>query len=182
MEDTNDKYSKTRGHIAREFAEVSKTAVLTSLDCELIVCLQVLTNLWSSQYKSISASDLKSRVGRAKSEFAGRDQQDSHEFLLSLLEWLHDDTNKVRRETFSFYVITFSLSISNHYQVAKPNNMPEQNSTDKRDVMAARRHWRNYLERNQSIIVQLFCGQTRLVRSAIKCRNVSIYICSPDLW
>ena len=39
--------------------------------------------------------------------------------------------------------------------------MPEQNSKDKRDVMAARRHWRNYLERNQSIIVQLFCGQTR---------------------
>ena len=45
--------------------------------------------------------------------------------------------------------------------MARPNNMPEQNSKDKRDVMAARRHWRNYLERNQSIIVQLFCGQTR---------------------
>ena len=60
--------------------------------------LQVLKHLWSSQYKSISASDLKSRVGRAKTEFAGRDQQDSHEFLLSLLEWLHDDTNKVRQE------------------------------------------------------------------------------------
>ena len=65
-------------------------------DCELTFSIQVLTHLWSSQYKSISASDLKSRVGRAKSEFSGRDQQDSHEFLLSLLEWLHDDTNKVR--------------------------------------------------------------------------------------
>ena len=57
----------------------------------------MLKHLWSSQYKSISASDLKSRVGRHKSEFAGRDQQDSHEFLLSLLEWLHDDVNKVLR-------------------------------------------------------------------------------------
>ena len=28
-------------------------------------------------------------------------------------------------------------------------------------VKAARQHWRNYLERNQSIVVQLFCGQTR---------------------
>ena len=78
LEDINDKYSETRGNIAREFAEV-------------------LTHLWSSQYKSISASDLGRRVGRAKSRFFGRDQQDSHEFLLSLLEWLHDDTNKVTR-------------------------------------------------------------------------------------
>ena len=30
-------------------------------------------------------------------------------------------------------------------------------------VKAARQHWRNYLERNQSIIIQLFCGQTRWV-------------------
>ena len=101
LEDSNDKYSKTRGYIAREFAEVSLTTVLATLDCELTFSLQVLTHLWSSQYKSISASDLKSRVGRAKSEFSGRDQQDSHEFLLSLLEWLHDDTNKVRRLTCS---------------------------------------------------------------------------------
>ena len=53
-------------------------------------------NLWSSQYKSISPGDLKQRVGRYKSEFAGRDQQDSHEFGSKLLEWLHDDTNKVK--------------------------------------------------------------------------------------
>ena len=53
--------------------------------------------------------------------------------------------------------------------------MPEQNSTDKRDVMAARRHWMNYLERNQSIIVQLFCGQTRWVRSLVKCRNLLLF-------
>lgn len=91
-------------------------------------------------------------MGRAKSEFSGRDQQDSHEFLLSLLEWLHDDTNKV----------------------PKPTNMPEQNSTDKRDVMAARRHWMNYLERNQSIIVQLFCGQTRSVVKCFLCMGESV--------
>ena len=108
--------------------------------------------MWSSQYKSISASDLKSRVGRYKSEFAGRDQQDSHEFLLSLLEWLHDDVNKV----------------------ARPSGMPEQNIKDRRDVAAARRHWINYLERNQSIIVQLFCGQTRSVVRCFLCNGESV--------
>ena len=33
--------------------------------------------------------------------------------------------------------------------------MPEQNTKDKQDVAAARRHWINYLERNQSVIVQV---------------------------
>jgi len=124
-EDLNSKYSETRGHVAVEFSEVLK-------------------NIWSSQFKSISPSDLKQMVGKFKPEFAGRDQQDSHEFVSKLLEWLHSDTNRVVR----------------------PTKEPEQNNTDSRDKAAARKHWRNYLERNQSIIVQLFCGQTR---STVKC-------------
>ena len=38
-------------------------------------------------------------IGRFKSEFAGRDQQDSHEFVSKLLEWLHSDTNRIVRQT-----------------------------------------------------------------------------------
>ena len=52
--------------------------------------------------------------------------------------------------------------------------MPEQNCTDKRDLTAANRHWRNYLERNQSIIVQLFCGQTRSVVRCFLCGGESV--------
>ena len=52
--------------------------------------------------------------------------------------------------------------------------MPEQNCTDKRDITAANRHWRNYLERNQSIIVQLFCGQTRSVVRCFLCGGESV--------
>lgn len=126
-EDLNTKYSETRGNVAVEFSEVLK-------------------NLWSSQFKSISPSDLKQMVGKFKSEFAGRDQQDSHEFVSKLLEWLHSDTNRIIR----------------------PTKEPEQNNTDSRDKSAAKKHWRNYLERNQSIIVQLFCGQTR---STVKCSS-----------
>ena len=51
--------------------------------------------------------------------------------------------------------------------------MPEQNK-DKQDVAAARRHWINYLERNQSIIVQLFCGQTRSVVKCFLCQGESV--------
>jgi len=108
---------------------------------------EVLKHLWSSQYKSISPVDFKQTVGRFKSEFAGRDQQDSHEFCSKLLEWLHEDTNKVSR----------------------PSKEPEQNFKSSADTSAAATHWRNYLERNQSIIVQLFCGQTRSICSCLSC-------------
>jgi ubiquitin carboxyl-terminal hydrolase 8 len=91
-------------------------------------------------------------VGRFKSEFAGRDQQDSHEFCSKLLEWLHGDTNRVVR----------------------PSKEPEQNFRDSRDTSAAATHWRNYLERNQSIIVQLFCGQTRSVLRCLSCGGESV--------
>ena len=132
-EDLNQKYSETKGYVAAEFAEVLKA-------------------LWSSQFKSIAPSDFKTQVGRFKQEFAGRDQQDSHEFVSKLLEWLHGDTNRVQR----------------------PSKEPEQNWKDKMDIKAARQHWRNYLERNQSIVVQLFCGQTRSVLTCLSCRGESV--------
>ena len=59
-------------------------------------------------------------------------------------------------------------------KVARPNVMPEQNIKDPRDVAAAGRHWMNYLERNQSIIVQLFCGQTRSMVRCFLCNGESI--------
>merc|ERR1712141_59472 len=82
----------------------------------------------------------------------GRDQQDSHEFVSKLLEWLHGDTNRVQR----------------------PSKEPEQNWKDKMDIKAARQHWRNYLERNQSIVVQLFCGQSRSVVKCFLCMGESV--------
>ena len=54
-------------------------------------------------------------------------------------------------------------------QVARPSGMPEQNSKDKQDVAAARRHWINYLERNQSIIVQVVLTSDWLILSCPVC-------------
>ena len=59
-------------------------------------------------------------------------------------------------------------------QVARPSAMPEQDNTDSADVSAAKRHWQNYLERNQSIIVQLFCGQTRSIVRCFSCGGESV--------
>ncbi|KAL6255320.1 hypothetical protein P5V15_013660 [Pogonomyrmex californicus] len=55
---------------------------------------QVIKALWRGQYKSISPHDLKVAVGQYKLQFESYDQQDSHEFLTFLLDWMHSDLKK----------------------------------------------------------------------------------------
>ncbi|XP_070523266.1 ubiquitin carboxyl-terminal hydrolase 8 isoform X3 [Cardiocondyla obscurior] len=57
---------------------------------------QVIKALWRGQYKSISPNDLKIAVGQYKEQFDSYEQQDSHEFLTFLLDWMH---NELKKET-----------------------------------------------------------------------------------
>ncbi|XP_018050969.1 PREDICTED: ubiquitin carboxyl-terminal hydrolase 8-like [Atta colombica] len=55
---------------------------------------QVIKALWRGQYKSISPYDLKVAVGQYKLQFESYEQQDSHEFLTFLLDWMHNELKK----------------------------------------------------------------------------------------
>jgi len=125
--------SETRGQISKEFAEL-------------------LIQLWSSQYKSICPTDLKRTIGRFKSEFSGNDQQDAHELVLTLMDWLHKETNKVH----------------------KPTKEPEQKNDNLPDYVAANNHWKEFIARNQSIFIQLFHGQRRSVVKCLTCGTESV--------
>ncbi len=69
--------SETKGEVAEEYSELVRA-------------------LWSGQYKSIAPVDLKRVVGRYRSCFAGFSQQDAHEFLLFLMDMMHNDVNEIR--------------------------------------------------------------------------------------
>ena len=58
---------------------------------------QVIKALWRGQYKSISPHDLKIAVGQYKLQFESYEQQDSHEFLTFLLDWMHNDLKKTAK-------------------------------------------------------------------------------------
>jgi ubiquitin carboxyl-terminal hydrolase 4/11/15 len=78
-------------------------------------------------------------------------QHDSQEFLMYLLDTLHEDLNKVKKKPF----------IENKNTI---NGFIEDNIISKTE-------WNNFLRRNQSLIVDLFYGQ---FKSEILCPDVNI--------
>ncbi|KAK7074498.1 Ubiquitin carboxyl-terminal hydrolase 8, partial [Halocaridina rubra] len=105
----------------------------------------VFRALWCGQYRSIAMWDLKNTVGRYHKPFQGYDQQDSHEFLIKLMDWLHEDLNKI---------------------TGKKLPMKEQNYDDIPDNVAAEKMQEELRRRDESIMCTLFHG---LHRSVIEC-------------
>ncbi|XP_042877801.1 ubiquitin carboxyl-terminal hydrolase 8-like [Penaeus japonicus] len=118
--------SKFRGEVAEEFGAVIRA-------------------LWCGQYRSIAMWDLKTTVGRYHKPFQGYDQHDSHEFLIKLMDWVHEDLNKI---------------------TGKKPPMKEQNHDNLPDYVAAEKVMEEIRRRDQSIVQTLFHG---LHRSTIEC-------------
>ena len=55
---------------------------------------KILNTIQSCFQSSVSPTEFRQVVGRFKSDFAGNVQQDAHEFLTKLLEWIHNETNR----------------------------------------------------------------------------------------
>jgi len=112
----------------------------------------VLKVLWSGQYRSISCTDFKAAVGRYKSSFRGYEQQDSHEFLTILVDWLHEELNEK--------------------SVKAP--LKEQNNYNIPDEKAASMAWKDYTNSNSSILVKIFGGQQRSSLQCFSCGKESV--------
>ncbi|XP_063980011.1 ubiquitin carboxyl-terminal hydrolase 8-like [Diachasmimorpha longicaudata] len=126
QDDLNTKSdNETRGQIAEEFAQVIKA-------------------LWRGQYKSIAPRDLKDTIGQFRFQFDSCEQQDSHEFLTFLLEWMHNDLRK-----------------DGKMRIDGP-------------LSAAEKEWEKALKGQYSIISRLFMGQLRSTICCITCSGKSI--------
>lgn len=54
--------------------------------------------LWCQQYASVAPQPFKYVVGTLQNAYLGTQQQDAHEFLVFLLDALHEDLNQVRKK------------------------------------------------------------------------------------
>jgi len=114
----------------------------------------LLQNLWSGDYTSVSPTAFKATLGKFAPQFSGFQQQDSQELLAFLLDGLHEDLNRVRK---------------------KPP-VPQVEADDRPDAVVAKESWDGHLLRNRSVIVDLFQGQFKstVVCPTEGCGRVSI--------
>ena len=102
---------------------------------------------------------IKERAGHYVSTFAGYGQQDSQEFVLFLLDALHEDVNRV---------------VNKPYR-EKPDSTDEMVHNKEALRKFADEHWDIYKARNDSVITDLFAAMYKSTIECPVCHKVSIH-------
>ncbi|BGP70274.1 ubiquitin-specific protease doa4 [Rhodotorula toruloides] len=104
-----------------------------------------------------SPARVRAAFGRLRPDYLAPDQQDAHEYLLTLLDGLHEDLNLVLDPP-------PPRPPSPGYE-AHLRRLPE--------VVAADLEWSVYRERNDSVVIDFFQGQIRNRLECLDCHRVS---------
>lgn len=119
---------------------------------------KLVENTFISKNTAYSPREFKTTIGRYGNAFAGFMQQDSQEFLAFLLDGLHEDLNKIINKPVTEW----------------PEINDEQASNPEAIERLAEECWRLHKLRNESSIMDLFCGLYRSTLQCPECTKVSI--------
>ncbi|KAH8294966.1 hypothetical protein KR018_004837 [Drosophila ironensis] len=112
----------------------------------------LIKELWNGQYKCVASRDLRYVVGQYQKIFRGVDQQDSHEFLTILMDWLHSDLQTL--------------------------HVARQRET----ISASEKAWLEFTKAKESMILHLFYGQIKSTVKCVACNKESAtYECFSNL-
>eukprot|EP00904_Undaria_pinnatifida_P005639 jgi/Undpi1/2204/HiC_scaffold_12.g05590.m1 len=128
-------------------AEINKANILGHKGVVAGALGKLANQMWFTDQRDIRPSEFKEQIGEAMPLFEGYEQQDVQEYLAFLLDAIHEDLNRVP-------------NAARKYVEAKEAKEGEA------EEFVAMQAWKGYLERNRSIIVDLFQGQ---LRSALQC-------------
>ena len=110
----------------------------------------LLGKMWIDNKKVATPQELKYAMADLNYIFNSNTQQDSSEFLIFLLNFLHDEINREKINSGSHF-----------YEPPK--------SEDETDITASQRFWNLFRRKNNSIIIDLFCGQLKNVTRCLSC-------------
>ena len=108
--------------------------------------------MWLGEKKKVEPIAFKSKLESFAPQFYGNNQQDSQELLSCLLDGVHEDLNRVKKKPYI-------------------EDKDCDGSNDEGDAVLA---WQNYLQRDRSIIVDLFQGQLRNEIRCSECNHTSV--------
>ena len=114
---------------------------------------ELLDDLWNGEKSIINPEYFKKVFSLFVRKFSGYHQQDSNEFLIYLLDRIHEDLNSVSK---------------------KPYIEIEEKGENESDEEASKRWWEMHLLRENSIIVDLFHGQFKSTITCDYCNRVSV--------
>eukprot|EP01101_Sappina_pedata_P007029 TRINITY_DN3631_c0_g1_i1.p1 TRINITY_DN3631_c0_g1~~TRINITY_DN3631_c0_g1_i1.p1 ORF type:complete len:920 (+),score=262.23 TRINITY_DN3631_c0_g1_i1:158-2761(+) len=123
-----------RGKLAKEYANV-------------------VENMWSGKNRAFEPRYFKYELQKFSPQFSGYAQHDSQEFLICLLDGLHEDLNRIK---------------------SKPYIASEETEPERTDDELSKISWERHLARNDSKIVDLFQGQLRSHVKCLKCPRESV--------
>ena len=137
----------------------------------------LMHQMWLGKHRSITPLSLKRCINKSKPMFAGYDQQDSQEFLVELLDALHEDLNantgpKESAQAVSRPTQDHEANESEEFVMRKrtysalgPTLDDDVASSLSTSELAAY-HWDRHTSRNSSVITRLVQGQ---LRSEVQC-------------
>ncbi|KAL9932875.1 hypothetical protein V8E36_008130 [Tilletia maclaganii] len=118
---------------------------------------QLVRVMWSELYDFVSPVTFREAITRFAPTFRGYEQHDSQEFLIFLLDGLHEDLN---------YVIQKPPAVEmTPAREAELETLPQQ--------IASAKEWSIYKQRNDSLIVNWFQGQFRNKMTCLTCGKTS---------
>jgi len=110
---------------------------------------ELILDMWKGNSRVMTAYALKKRIAIKSEQFTGYAQHDSQELILYVLDGLHEDLNRVKKKPYI---------PSKDYVPGTP------------DKELSLELWTDYLQRNRSVVVDLFAGQ---LKSRVVCPTCS---------
>jgi uncharacterized UBP type Zn finger protein len=111
--------------------------------------LKLMKEKWNSECKTISPQGWKTIIGKLNTNFSGSDQQDANEYLLFMLDGLHEEINIVGNRKFIPNPLIY-------------NGVETELSAE---------YWSNNLRRNISFFHSIFLGQ---MKSSLICKKCEV--------
>lgn len=135
-------------------SEINKDNFLGTGGKLAVAYAELMKQMWLGSKSVINLSKFKKQLETFAPQFSGFHQHDAQELLSFLLDGIHEDLNRV--------------DVNNRPYIEDKDC---DGTNDEEDAITA---WRNYLQRNRSLIVDLFQGQIRNTCKCLTCGHVNI--------